>query len=176
LRSIATDATLPLPDHCSTTLRGTTFSLVSSGNTLLASGTVLGPSRQRLLAFEFFDIHEPLRPHRTSSFTVGSDWTWTPAMDDTSAIAFKRASLLASVAFTSFRFSDRRYTTGAYLMSFAAPAAKAITEIPTRDWVERATFVNDYLITLGPQHVESHLIKDHEPKTDRRSPTVAPYN
>lgn len=136
-------------------LRGLVSGLVARDGSLVALGstaTASAESQVRIAVYDL-DVRRPEAPRVRGSATFGSDWTWSPALDDENAMSFDPASNLVSVPFTAWRYQDSRYITGTQLVDLGRHGAQNLDSIPSDGFVERAVFLDGHLVTIGPKGI-----------------------
>ncbi|MBS2018871.1 MAG: beta-propeller domain-containing protein [Deltaproteobacteria bacterium] len=140
-------ATLPL--------RGLVSGFVARDTSLVALGTTASPETQVRIAVYDIDVRKPDAPRVRGSATFGSDWTWSPALDDEGAVSFDPSSHLVAIPFTAWRYADKRYVTGTQLVDLGRRGAQNVDTVPGEGFVERAVFLDGHLVTIGPEGIHA---------------------
>jgi hypothetical protein len=134
-------------------LRGMLSGIVPRDGSVVALGTVGGPDAPVHIIVHDVDVRRPEAPRVRASVTFGSDWTWSPALDDDKALSFDPATHLVAVPFTAWRHADKRYVTGTQLVELGANGGQPFSTVHAEGLVERALFVDGQLVTIGPAGV-----------------------
>lgn len=154
LRIVRTDEPRPRL-AASMALRGLVSGFVARDTSLVALGTTGRTEGQSRIVLHDLDVRRPDAPRLRGSASFGSDWTWSPALDDEKALSFDPASHLVAVPFTAWRYADKRYVTGTQLVDLSRHGAQNLDTLPSEGFVERAVFVDGQLVTIGPDGVHA---------------------
>jgi len=154
VRIVRTDEARPRVS-ATLTFRGLVSGFVAREGSLVALGTTAAAESQVRLALYDVDVRRPDAPRVRGSAVFGSDWTWSPALDDENALSFDPASNFVAIPFTAWRYSDKQYVSGTQVVELGRYGTRTVDTVASEGFVERAVFLDGHLVTIGPSGVHA---------------------
>jgi hypothetical protein len=131
-----------------TTLPGTVWLMVPSGNQLFALGSDYSQTSSPV-ALNYLDVTNAKSPSLIGTSTFGDGWASTPATGTFKAFTMDPTRGLVVLPFSGWNAANSAYNNGVQLIEFTPTSITTAGAAHTTGWVERGIFVNNRIVSLS---------------------------
>jgi hypothetical protein len=135
-------------------VRGEVAGLVAHDASVIALGTISSRDSRVQVIVQELAVDGSAPPRVRASVALGSDWTWSAALDDERALAFDPRTSRMALPVTMWHEAGHRYVTGAEVVRLGGREPHEASAFATEGFVERTVFVDGVLVALGPERVQ----------------------